>query len=56
VQIPTNNLDFRKIFLKENFTDAMVVHTKRAPQELIHVARTSGFEGRGGKQEALSGE
>jgi hypothetical protein len=34
----------------------MVVHTKRTPQELIHEIRISGFEGRGGTQEALYSE
>jgi hypothetical protein len=34
----------------------MVVHTKRALQELLYETWTSGFEGRGGTQEVLSGE
>jgi hypothetical protein len=34
----------------------MVVHTKRAPQEQFYETLTSDFEGRGGTQEALSGE
>jgi hypothetical protein len=34
----------------------IVVHTKRARQELIHEARTSGFEVREETQQALPGE
>jgi hypothetical protein len=34
----------------------MVVHTKRARQELILETQTSRFQGKGGTQKALSGE
>jgi hypothetical protein len=51
--LPNKNLDRRKKITDQG---RLCVYSKRAHQELTQEARTSGFEGRDGTQEALSGE
>jgi hypothetical protein len=51
-----NNLDFRKIVLKGNLTEDDGCAHQEYTQELFYETRTSGFKGRVGTQEALSGE